>query len=56
MNGSEALIPNVKALLVYRKGNGLVTSRGPDLYGRLERDRERERERARKNSNVLFTG
>ena len=54
MNGSEALIPNVKALLVYRKGNGLVTSRGPELYGRLERDREIER--ARKNSNVLFTG
>ena len=35
----------VKALLVHRKGNGLVTSRGPDLHGRLEREREREREK-----------
>ena len=44
MEGSDALIPNVKALLVYRKGNGLVTSRGLDLHGRLERERERENE------------
>ena len=45
MEGSDALIPNVKALLLYRKCDGLVTSRGPDLHGRLERERERERER-----------
>ena len=50
MEGSNALIRNVKALLVHRKGNGFVTSREPDLHG--ERERERERERM---SNVLFT-
>ena len=36
---------SVKALLLYRKCDGLVTSRGPDLHGRLEGERERERER-----------
>ena len=54
MEGSDALIPNVKALLLYRKCDGLVTSRGPDLHGRLEREREREREQER-IGNVLFT-
>ena len=52
MEGSDALIPNVKALLLYRKCDGLVTSRGPDLHGRLERERKREQERI---GNVLFT-
>ena len=54
MEGSDALIPNVKALLLYRKCDGLVTSRGPDLHGRLERERERERERARKNWKCII--
>ena len=50
MEGLDALIPNVMALLVHRKGNWLVTSRGPNLHGRLEREKETER-----MSNVLFT-
>ena len=43
---------SVKALLLYRKCDGLVTSMGPDLHGRLEREREREQEII---GNVLFT-
>ena len=39
----------VRALFVGWNENGLVTSRGPGLHGRLERERERER-----MSNVLF--
>ena len=46
---------SVKALLLYRKCDGLVTSRGPDLHGRLEGERERERKRERERGNVLFT-
>ena len=37
----------VRALFVDWNENGLVTSRGPGLHGRLERERERM-------SNVLF--
>ena len=45
---------SVKALLLYRKCDGLVTSRGPDLHGRLEGEGEREREQEI-IGNVLFT-
>ena len=34
----------VRALFVGWNENGLVTSRGPSLHGRLERERERENE------------
>ena len=45
MEGSDALIPNVKALLVYRKGNGLVTSMGTRPPWKIrERERERQKE------------
>ena len=42
MDGSDTLIPNVRALSINWNENGLVTSRGPGLHGRLERERERE--------------
>ena len=45
---------SVKALLLYRKCDGLVTSRGPDLHGRLEGERERERKREREREAMYY--